>query len=58
MADWILLDLASQQKGGIVAAFTCSLSADAPCLFWQEQRVQSNQQRLRLDACYCLVALH
>jgi hypothetical protein len=33
------LDLASPTRGRISAAFTCSLSADAPCLFWQEQRV-------------------
>ena len=25
-------------SGRILAAFTCSLSADAPCLFWQEER--------------------
>ncbi len=28
--------MASPTRGGSVAAFTCSLSADAPCL-WQEQ---------------------
>ena len=33
------LDLASPTRGVNAAAFTCSLSADAPCLFWQEQRV-------------------
>ena len=38
--DWALLGpLASPTWGRIIAAFACSLSADAPCLFWQVQRV-------------------
>ena len=32
------LGLASP-KGQYLAAFACSLSTDAPCLFWQEQHV-------------------
>ena len=28
-----------QQCVGLLAAFTCSLFADVPCLFWQEQRL-------------------
>ena len=35
--EWVLIsDLASPTKGQNSA---CSLSADAPCLLWQEQRV-------------------
>ena len=30
-------DLASPIRGRILAAYTCCLSADEPCLFWQEQ---------------------
>jgi hypothetical protein len=33
------LDLESPTRGRSLAALTCSLSADAPCLFWQEQHV-------------------
>ena len=36
MVDWVLLE---STRGRILAAFTCSLSADAPCLDWQEKRV-------------------
>jgi hypothetical protein len=30
--DWVCLDLARPKRGMILASFTCSLSADAPCL--------------------------
>ena len=39
-----LLDLAILTRDRIFAAFTCSLSADAPCLFWQERRVMMRRR--------------
>ncbi len=38
MVDWVLLGSGESNKGRNLAAFTCSLSADAPCLR-QEKRV-------------------
>ena len=43
-------------RGRILAAFSCSSSADAPCLFWQEKRVilltiKSEQQCISLAQC-------
>ena len=56
MVDWVLLQSGMSNKRRILAAFTCSLSADAPRLFWQEQRglikfTRHNIQRMPITVC-------
>ena len=38
--DWVLLAFGKFTSGSVLAAFTCSLSADAACFFWLRKCVR------------------
>jgi hypothetical protein len=45
MVDRVLLGSGESKKGqGLGAVYSCSWSADAPCLLWQEQRVMTSTE--------------